>query len=229
MHGSVREQEPGVELYYVVIGLDRRYLRRTRSFHFDPLVGVDGPLLKQLRPALLNAPRRSCPATRRLSVLMPELVAEAQNPAASEPAIASLTRLVLIELCRSMSNTGSALRQVPAVKRVMHFIARLPEECHRPWTLETMADTCNLGRSRFSDILKQATGDTPIMALNRVRVERAQELLRSTDSTITQVALDCGFANSQHFAHVFRQYAGRPARDYRQKTRSPADEPSRRS
>lgn len=41
------------------------------------------------------------------------------------------------------------------------------------------------------------------------RVEEAERLLRTTDWAVTDIALELGFGNSQHFATRFRQVAGR--------------------
>lgn len=53
--------------------------------------------------------------------------------------------------------------------------------------------------------------------LNRLRIDRARVGLRNTAASITDIALDCGFCSSQHFARVFRQFTGMTALEYRQK------------
>jgi transcriptional regulator GlxA family with amidase domain len=47
-------------------------------------------------------------------------------------------------------------------------------------------------------------------------VERARRLLRTTNLSVTEIALACGFASSQHFARVFQQFTGVTASAYRQ-------------
>ena len=40
------------------------------------------------------------------------------------------------------------------------------------------------------------------------RVERAQEMMVTTDQTLCQIARQCGFADKSHFARVFRRLVG---------------------
>jgi transcriptional regulator GlxA family with amidase domain len=139
---------------------------------------------------------------------MPMLIEELNRPDADSASVAALGRLMLIELVRSTSGEGRAPRLPAAGERVRRFVERLGTECDRDWSLAEMAAACQLGRSRFASVLLELTGDTPRMVLNRLRVERATSLLRSTDWPITRIAMECGFSSSQHFANVFRQYAG---------------------
>jgi AraC-like DNA-binding protein len=72
-----------------------------------------------------------------------------------------------------------------------------------------MAAACGLARTRFAELVREVTGETPIRLLNRARVRRARQLLVRTDRSITEIAHACGFASSQYFATVFRQFTGR--------------------
>lgn len=51
-------------------------------------------------------------------------------------------------------------------------------------------------------------GDTPYHWSLRFRVLRARRLLRRTDKTIAEVALDCGFADQSHFSNTFKRLVG---------------------
>ena len=52
---------------------------------------------------------------------------------------------------------------------------------------------------------RQELGMTPIAYLNRYRVTQAKRLLKETDKTITEIALDVGFSDSGYFSRVFRR------------------------
>ena len=78
-----------------------------------------------------------------------------------------------------------------------------------------MSQTAGLGRTRLSQLIKERTGDSPIMYLNRLRIRKAQELLRETRQSITEIAFACGFQSSQYFARTFKHLTGKTPRDYR--------------
>ncbi|THD47861.1 helix-turn-helix domain-containing protein, partial [Enterobacteriaceae bacterium ML5] len=63
--------------------------------------------------------------------------------------------------------------------------------------------------------MKQQTGCTPLNYLNRLRLLNARNLLRFTDSSITDIAHQCGFCDSNYFSTLFKRefgYAPRNAR-----------------
>jgi transcriptional regulator GlxA family with amidase domain len=78
-----------------------------------------------------------------------------------------------------------------------------------------MAKTSGYQRTHLANQIKQLTGDSPTQHLKRLRVERARSLLRTTNHTITEITHQCGFATSQHFARIFRQFTLTSASDYR--------------
>lgn len=223
LHGSAREREPGCELYFVVlapatrrgaaaaVGPTSRDRRSGVAFRLHQRFGLSSRAMTSLRTTLLAARRRSWPCTARLAALMPALLDELQRDDRSDDAIAGLTRVLLVELHRSVVSPPPARARPPATERVRRFVDRLADECHQPWTLATMAAACDLGRTRFATVLRELTGDSSRMALNRARVKRARRLLTTTDRPVTRIALDCGFASSQHFANVFRTYTGTSA------------------
>jgi AraC-like DNA-binding protein/mannose-6-phosphate isomerase-like protein (cupin superfamily) len=60
--------------------------------------------------------------------------------------------------------------------------------------------------SRFHQMFKEQTGQTPADYLQRLRIEQAERLLTETQTPIVQIALDCGFCSSQYFARVFAKH-----------------------
>jgi AraC family transcriptional regulator len=55
---------------------------------------------------------------------------------------------------------------------------------------------------------RAATGYSPWQFVLRQRVERAKGLLTSSQLTMIEIALACGFSSSQHFATVFKKQVG---------------------
>lgn len=56
--------------------------------------------------------------------------------------------------------------------------------------------------------LKEKTGMTPENYLKRLRLISARKKIRETDITITNIAFDCGFSNSNHFATAYKNVFG---------------------
>lgn len=49
---------------------------------------------------------------------------------------------------------------------------------------------------------------SPLGYLQRIRIDKAVELLKNTDLSVKEVAYLCGYHSSQYFSHVFKQYTG---------------------
>ncbi|MBF5082150.1 helix-turn-helix transcriptional regulator [Quadrisphaera sp. INWT6] len=96
-----------------------------------------------------------------------------------------------------------------AERTVEVFLAGLRTRLAEPWTVNAMAAACGLGRTRFTHHCRQLVNTTPLEYLTGLRMERALVLLSTTGSTVTEVALSCGYSSSQYFATVFRQHFDR--------------------
>jgi transposase len=71
-------------------------------------------------------------------------------------------------------------------------------------------------------VFKRSVGIAPYQYLMQQRVERAKQLLEQQSIAISDIALDCGFANQTHLTKVFRQMTGMTPKAY-QKRRSKVD------
>ncbi|KAB8321278.1 helix-turn-helix transcriptional regulator [Tolypothrix campylonemoides VB511288] len=60
-------------------------------------------------------------------------------------------------------------------------------------------------------------GVTPYQYVLQQRIERAKVLLRHRERAISDIALECGFANQSHFTKHFRQFTGMTPKAYRQR------------
>ena len=109
-------------------------------------------------------------------------------------------------LDRSMSESRD---EVAAVKNYIynHYAEDL--------NLETLAEKVYLSSGYLSFIFKKETG----MNLNRFirvfRMEKAKELLRTTNMKVAMVSEQVGFANSSYFCRSFREYYGSSPESYR--------------
>jgi AraC-like DNA-binding protein len=69
--------------------------------------------------------------------------------------------------------------------------------------VSAVAKECSLSRSHFSRAFKNATGHSPRDWLQLAKLTRAKEFLEQTGFSITQVGLECGFADQSHFTRMF--------------------------
>jgi two-component system response regulator YesN len=69
--------------------------------------------------------------------------------------------------------------------------------------------------SYFLNLFKKETGTTFVDYLTSIRIEKAKQMLVSTNMTITEIAYDLGFNNANYFSSIFRKTTGVSATEYR--------------
>ncbi len=82
-------------------------------------------------------------------------------------------------------------------------------------TLTQMAEYTNLSISHFSSLFKRNTGESLIVYINQVRVEKAKEWLRNSNEKIYIIAEEVGFSSQPYFIRVFKNITGMSPNEYR--------------
>ncbi len=84
-------------------------------------------------------------------------------------------------------------------------------------SIKEIAFLCHLSLSYFVRAFSNTTGLTPYAWFMRQRIGHAEELLESSDLSLAQVALECGFSDQAHFTKAFVRATGMtPARRRRE-------------
>ena len=81
--------------------------------------------------------------------------------------------------------------------------------------LEELAGIAHMSKRHFMRNFQAAIGNSPIAHLVQLRVNRAAALLRRSDHTITEVAFEVGFGDSNYFSRQFRKLLGVTPSEYR--------------
>jgi AraC-like DNA-binding protein len=116
---------------------------------------------------------------------------------------------------------------IPAYIHLLRAKDRIDAGYADPLSVPDLARTALASPAHFTRSFKRAFGETPHQYLLRRRVERAKDLLRSTDLTVTQVSLEVGFTSPGTFATAFRELVGETPTTYRRRVSTePADVPA---
>ena len=85
----------------------------------------------------------------------------------------------------------------------------------KPLSLDEVSAQAALSPTYFSKKFKQITGMGFKEYLNCVRLRHAQTALLTTNNTITDIALENGFNDSNYFKDLFKKVYGKSPREYR--------------
>ena len=84
-----------------------------------------------------------------------------------------------------------------------------------PLNVRAVAAVAHISEAHFIRSFRRAFGETPHRYLLRRRIERAKDLLRSTDRSVTDICFDVGFISLGTFSRTFREIIGQTPSDYR--------------
>ena len=100
-------------------------------------------------------------------------------------------------------------------RRAVEAAIRIDACAEQPFSLEALAREAGLSPFHFLRIFRQVLGVTPHQCLIRSRLRRAARLLATTDSSVTEVAFDAGFADLSNFIRTFHRATGLSPARYR--------------
>lgn len=84
-------------------------------------------------------------------------------------------------------------------------------------TMKEMADLTNMSSRNLIRRFEQATGNTPLEYLQRVRIENAKKLFEAKSYGIEQVSGKCGYEDISFFRKVFKRHVGMTPSEYKDK------------
>lgn len=105
--------------------------------------------------------------------------------------------------------------KTPVAKLIEKAKFILQESLEKPVDLERMARELPMGYSTFRKEFKRVTGEPPNQFLLNLRLNRARQLLESTNMNINEIACQTGFDSVYYFSKLFKKKNGKSPKYYR--------------
>ena len=93
----------------------------------------------------------------------------------------------------------------PGVAKAVRYLEHHFDE---PLTPSQLAERAGVSASRFARVIRRVYGLTPSQVIAKTRLAAASRLLRETDRSVAEVALECGFTDHSAFSRAFRAAIG---------------------
>ena len=119
-----------------------------------------------------------------------------------------------IAFLKAVPNSFSGMLQRPPGEGAHAHVRRVEEYIDAHWqfpiSVERLADVTGIGARTIFATFKRIRGYTPLSYLKMVRLKNANKslLFPTETTTVTDVALNCGFSNFGHFANDYRESFG---------------------
>lgn len=98
------------------------------------------------------------------------------------------------------------------IRRALEFIV---SNYQQNLTVEKVAQYVNMSKNYFSHLFKKEVGESFTEYLTKYRLEKAKDMLKSTDARVNEIAERVGYENIYYFSNVFKKYFGISPVEYR--------------
>ncbi len=129
----------------------------------------------------------------------------------------TIIRLLALEIAANQWSRKPEPRRVdtatdPRVSKAVEFIH---ENLSGSLSLVDLAAASGLRPTRLTEIFKKTVGKCPYEYVVNLRIEAAIRLLKHTDTPLSHIALEVGFADQQHMTHAFQLKGQRTPSSFR--------------
>jgi transcriptional regulator GlxA family with amidase domain len=101
--------------------------------------------------------------------------------------------------------------------KLTEAVTLMEANIEEPLSTDEIAQLAGISRRQLERLFKQYLGALPSRYYLELRLNRARQLLRDTNSSIVQVGLMCGFSSGSHFSTAFGALFGNTPREERQR------------
>jgi AraC-like DNA-binding protein len=130
--------------------------------------------------------------------------------------LADLARCTDYRLLSAVQMQGS--EDDASLDRINAIVSRLTDDLSQPLSLADVAAELGMSESRFSRFFRRATGNNFTDFVNRVRINRACQLLMETEWQITHICFEVGFNNVANFNRRFLEIKGMTPSEFRKQS-----------
>lgn len=92
------------------------------------------------------------------------------------------------------------------VMRLRPIINYITDHYKEKIYIDTLAEMITVSPDYFTKMFKDSIGKTPIDYINTLRINRAMQMLATTDTSVNDISDGLGFSNSNYFHKIFKQY-----------------------
>ncbi len=121
---------------------------------------------------------------------------------------------ILVKNC-DFATTKLSEQELAETERIRTMLDYIENHYREDFTLQDLADQVSLSTSVCLRCFKKTLGESPMQYVKQYRIRKAADLLKTTNLTARDIALDCGFNDVSYFTKSFREAFGTTPREYR--------------
>ena len=119
---------------------------------------------------------------------------------------------------KGIENTDLSLQTSRDKQFITSVLNYINDNINNPnLSVESLADELFLSRSKLYRKIKFLTGDTATEFIRKIKLEKAKELLNTTDLTVSEISYKVGFSSPSYFTKCFKLHFGKIPKEFRSK------------
>jgi len=146
--------------------------------------------------------------------LFTDLIYEFSKPAFSPARTKAKAYMIFAALADENSKSTSKFSLIGKA------ISYLEQDPYQTKGIKELAEMCNLGECMFRRCFKQEMGISPVKYRNRLRIEKAYELLTVEARSVAEAMELTGFYDASYFNKTFKAYMGKSPSECKKGSRS---------
>lgn len=99
-------------------------------------------------------------------------------------------------------------------KGIARAIQHMNRYCDQNLKLEDYASMCNMSKYHFLRVFKTVTGTTPLEYRSNIRIDHAKELLKNSNSSVSEISELLGYSSLAYFSAAFKKATGLSPTEY---------------
>lgn len=114
-----------------------------------------------------------------------------------------------------ISNNKSPVINNEKLEKIKSVIMYIKNNYNNPIKIKDLAKISGYSEYYFIRFFKNQTGKTTTNFINSIRIEKAINLLKSTNLSITDIGFETGFSDVSYFIKIFKSFTGSSPASYR--------------
>jgi AraC-like DNA-binding protein len=182
---------------------------------------LGAPLISRILPRFLHL-RLEQNRSRAFQSILDLLATEIAQTGISPSCLISLYELLFVNAVRAYASSSAAPPKGWLAALSDKHLGKAIEAMHsgldRIWSVESLAREARMSRSAFALKFKAVLGQTPLEYLTQWRMHKASDMIRSNNTSFSEVASSVGYGSQSSFSRVFTREMGVAPREYRRKS-----------
>ncbi len=133
-------------------------------------------------------------------------------------------RIIFIALSETYDNApASPVEKIPRYVELRKLRQAIYDDPMNSWSIDEMCEEMRISRTYFHRLWTAAFGVTCLQDVIESRLLRAAELLKNTDKSVYEIAVECGYDSESYFMRQFKKHKNCTPSEFRRRALSTED------